>query len=116
MVTRDDSTALKSDKLVVPFLPKDHKMYIDQMTTIYGQSRSGKSFIIKEIIKILSPYIPNIFVFGSRNIADDYSLYVPENAICHDLTVEGFKAILARQEQVSLLYKEGRNIKKLTKN
>tara|TARA_R110002033_G_scaffold55527_3_gene104441 strand:+ start:351 stop:1406 length:1056 start_codon:yes stop_codon:yes gene_type:complete len=115
MVIRDESTSLKSDKLTIPFLPKDYSMYIDKMTTIYGKSNSGKSFLIKEIIKILSPYIPNILVFGSMNIADDYSLYVPENAIIHDLTVDGFKAILARQEQVALLYKEGRNVKKLLK-
>lgn len=115
MVTRDESTSLKSDKLTVPFLPKDHSIYIDKMTTIYGRSMSGKSFLIKEIIKILSPYIPNIFVFGDENIADSYSSFVPENAICHDLTVEGFKAILSRQEQVALLYKTGHNEKKLMK-
>ena len=115
MVTRDESTSLKSDKLTIPFLPKEHTRYIDKMTTIYGPSGTGKSFLITEIIKILSPYIPNIFVFGSPNIRDSYSMCVPENAIFHNLTVSGFKAVLTRQEQVSLLYKDGQNLKKLAK-
>jgi len=89
---------------------KDYIKYIDlksefflgRSTIIYGQSGTGKTRIIKQILKLLQNYVPICSIICPTNESNnDYTGIVPLGCIKKSITVEKLETIYKRQETIT---------------
>jgi hypothetical protein len=65
---------------------------MDKSTAIYGKSTTGKSTVIKHIMKLLNPHVPIVFVISPTEQSNqEYKGFVDTPFIHYDLTIEGSK-------------------------
>lgn len=96
----DDGTTLR-------YLKKDKKYFLNQSTLLYGQTNSGKSVLIDEIMYLCKDFIPNVFVICKTVVTTTSSPYyrkIPSNCIKSDVTVEWLTEFMETQKGRAALY------------
>jgi hypothetical protein len=97
----DDGTTLK-------FLKKDPKFFLNQTTLLFGQTASGKSCLIDEIMYLCKDYIPNIFVICLSVVTISSSAYynkIPTNCIKSTVNKEWLEDLMRIQKGRAAIYK-----------
>ncbi len=90
----------KSD--AVKYIELEYEFFLSRSTILYGTSGTGKTRIIKHILKLLQPYIPMCTVICPTNDSNrDYSGIIPEGCIKKDITIEKLEKIYKRQEGIT---------------
>ena len=91
----------------LPELEQNYKKYLDRMTVIYGESGTGKSFILTDVLKHLNSHVGQILIISptdrqnqtyEKNIA-------PKPMIHYTITSELLNDIWNRQEAFAAAYK-----------
>lgn len=101
----------------LPLYNFDYKHYIDQAVVAYGETGTGKSFIITDILKQLQPHVDQIFVVSPTDPTNGtYSEtgIVKKPYIHYTLTIEFLKNIWKRQEALAAIYKSVNKLEVLT--
>ena len=79
--------------------------FLNKLTLIYGQSFSGKSVLIKDILANLRGYIPIGICANPTNTQNgDYNGIFPEECIYDDVTKPLLQRIFQRQQNVIAMY------------
>lgn len=91
--------------LKIPYLEKDANNYFMKSTTIYGASKSGKSTIAIEILKLLQPLIPLITIFSPTEQENQtFKDIVPNEVIYATLEIPTLEKIYKRQRAATRIY------------
>ncbi len=96
------------DGYKLQFLDLSVKTFLQKIILLYGETGSGKSVIIRNLIRILSTnnVVPVIVVIAPTDESNGlYSGIVPDRLIFHKPTVQLIESIYERQEFVSAIYK-----------
>ncbi len=89
--------------------------FLNKTIMLYGDSSSGKSTIIKDILYHLKPHIPNILVICPTNdLNESYKGIVPNSLIHKEVSEKLIKSIFERQKKVVSLFNMCNNIDNLT--
>lgn len=89
----------------LPELEPNHKMFLDRTTVIYGETGTGKSFVVIDILYQLRNYVDQIIVFSPTNRQNrTYSGVVPQAMIHYTITKEILDSLWERQEGLSDVY------------
>ena len=99
---------LLSDGSFLRYLKKDYKFYLNQTTLLFGQTASGKSTIINDIMYMCKDYIPNIFVICLSVVtvsSSDYYNKIPTNCIKSTVTKEWLEDLMRIQKGRASIYK-----------
>lgn len=101
--------------MALPDLDFNYKQFMNKTTVIYGESGTGKSFIITDILKLLSDHIDQIIVFSPTDRQNNtYSRgLVPLPCIHYDITAELMCNIWERQEALTNVYSMASDIRVL---
>lgn len=96
----------------VPDLEITHEKFIDKSSVIYGESGTGKSYIIVDMLHALRPFVDQIVVFAPtdrQNHTYDKGI-VPLPCIHYTITPKLLIDIWNRQEALVAVYKQSNNI------
>lgn len=69
---------------VIPEFKWNTNYFLDCTTVLYGASRSGKSTIIKHIMKILQPYIDQVLVVSPSEVSNRAYEGLVDSTLIHD--------------------------------
>lgn len=95
----------------LPAVDANPKTFFRRSTIAYGPSDTGKSVILKWIMELLQPYIPNVIVICPTDGANDgYKGVVPERCIFTDIDVKTLQDIWARQDGAVATYNRANDI------
>jgi hypothetical protein len=98
----------------LPYIDKNPKNFFRRTTIAWGPSETGKSVVIRWIMEILQPYVPNVIVICPTDGANDgYRGIVPERCIYTRIDVKTLQDIWARQEEACATYNRANNLKVL---
>jgi len=88
-----------------------YQHFIDQLTILYGESKTGKSTVIIDILSHLNSYIDQIIVFAPTDRSNNtyQSGTVPLPCIHYEVSVKVLEDIYERQEALTLVYKRANN-------
>lgn len=97
------------------WLEKSYKIFLNKMTIIYGPSGSGKTTILNEIMYLLKPHIPHVWVISPTNFAN--KMFVGKVAP-HCIkpgtdvtkTIQFLEKLLSHQRNVKNLYEMSNDI------
>lgn len=95
----------------------EHSMFMNRMTNVYGGTNSGKSTIIRNIVKILRPYIQQCIVICPTDISNhEYTKHLLPSVFVHyALTKELLENIWARQTALCSVYQRVNDFNTLAK-
>jgi hypothetical protein len=96
----------------VPDLIITHEKIIDKSSIVYGESGTGKSWIIVDMLHALRPYIDQIIVFAPtdrQNHTYDKGI-VPLPCIHYTITPKLLTDIWSRQEALVAVYTQSNNL------
>jgi hypothetical protein len=96
----------------VPDLEITHEKIIDKSSIVYGESGTGKSWIIVDMLHALRPYIDQIIVFAPtdrQNHTYDKGI-VPLPCIHYTITPKLLTDIWSRQEALVAVYTQSNNM------
>lgn len=100
-----DKSLHLSDRTKLKYFEKSYKYFLGKTTIIYGRTNSGKTTIIDEIMFLLKPYIPLIFVIAPTNASNNaYTDKIPPQFIFKELNVDWLDKLLTRQKNSSGAY------------
>jgi len=88
-----------------------YKHFLDRSTLLFGESKTGKSFIMVDILYQLQPYVDQIIVFSPtdrQNNTYDNGM-VPLPCIHYTITPEILSDVWQRQEALANTYTEANN-------
>jgi len=89
----------------IPYLKKDIRYFYRKITLLYGETESGKSTIIQEILYLLKDRIPNVLVFAPTNDSNNlYTGKVRAPGIFRKLSIEILEEINERQKKCMRIY------------
>ena len=92
----------------------ENAYFLNKLTLIYGQSFSGKSVLIKDILANLKGHIPIGICANPTNTQNgDYNGIFPEECIYDDVTKPLLQRIFQRQQNVIAMYDLVRDPKQL---
>lgn len=93
----------------------NYKLFIDKTTILYGETKTGKSFIIVDILHYLKPHVEQIIVISPTDRQNNtYSKgIVPTPCIHYTMTGKLLDDIWERQNALSAVYKKASNPKVL---
>lgn len=101
----------------LPELEFNHKLFLDKVTILYGEQRTGKSTIIVDILYYLKPHIDQIIVISPTDRTnhtysghDPSQRVVPLPCIHYTITDKLLKDIWERQEALCAVYSKSNNI------
>jgi ABC-type dipeptide/oligopeptide/nickel transport system ATPase component len=84
--------------------------FLDQLTILYGESGTGKSFVVRDIMSILSTHIAQIMVISPTDRQNHtYEKIVPRCFIHYGVDTEILKKVWARQEVMRVTYDRANN-------
>jgi len=90
----------------LPELPFDYDRFLDRTTILYGESMTGKSTVIIDILKLLSPHVDQIIVISPtdrQNHTYDKGV-VPLPMIHYGITGQLLDKIWERQSALASVY------------
>jgi hypothetical protein len=100
-----DKTLQLSDRSKLKYFEKSAKYYLNKTTIIYGRTNSGKTTIIDEVMFLLKPHIPLIFVVAPTNASNNaYTDKIPPQCIFKELDVNWLEKLLTRQKNSAGAY------------
>lgn len=112
----DNRPLLLEDKSELPYFYLTKDEIINKSIIIYGQSKSGKTTTIKEILSILNEYIPTIWlVCPTEKMNEEYKNLIHKGAVIEHISKKFMDDIWERQVQVSQLYKKINNLENFEK-
>jgi hypothetical protein len=88
---------MSSEHKTAPYLLKTHETYLDKITLIQGGAYSGKTTIVKEILRLVSGFVPNYLIVTPGTSYNYYRERYPHALIKHNLTKDDFKQIWESQ-------------------
>lgn len=95
----------------LPYIDNNPRNFFRRTTIAYGPSETGKSVIVRYIMKILRPYIPAVIVICPTDGANEgYKGIVPERCIFTRIDTKLLEDTWARQEEASETYNKANNI------
>lgn len=95
----------------IPYLRKDLKYFRRKITLLYGETESGKSTIIREIMYLLRNSISNVIIFAPTNDSNNlYTDQVKAPAIFNKLSLEILVEINERQKEAMKVYAIANNM------
>jgi Cdc6-like AAA superfamily ATPase len=98
----------------LPFLEKNKSDYIEQNIILYGESGSGKTVQIREIMYIVRNDIPNIVIISpTEDSNQSYSGLVPKSCIKEEITVNELKRLYERQVEAKKIYLVANDLSRL---
>lgn len=108
------------DKSTIKHLDRDPNLFFNQMTIIYGPSKSGKSTLLFDIMHLLKDNIAHVFVIAPTNYANGaYNDYVAPQCIIsgNDVgeTVGFLNKFITRQIALTNIYNKVNDLKMLEK-
>ena len=87
------------------FIDKDYKLYMDKITLLYGDTGSGKSTILSEMLYLLKNKVSMAFVFSPTNFSNRaFDGIIPDEFIYDDVDIGQLRNIWERQEKRAKLY------------
>ena len=90
----------------IPYLKKDPRYFHRKIIALYGETESGKSTIIQEIMYLLKNSIPNVIIFAPTNDSNNlYTEKVNKPGIFTKLSMEILEEIYQRQKEAAKIYK-----------
>ncbi|MGL5934505.1 MAG: hypothetical protein ACRCZI_02660 [Cetobacterium sp.] len=107
----EDGTQLK-------WFNRSNECYLNKTTLIYGQTNSGKSTIIDEIMYLCKDYIVGIFVICQSTVIPTSSPYykkVPINCIKNSVTKEWLEKMMEIQKGRAAIYDTANDLGTLKK-
>ncbi len=96
------STANPNDKIVCDNFNRDPSTFINKNTIIYGRTGSGKTTIVRDIMKILQPHFFNVFVVCPT--MSSYDNYIPSNARLDTMDFKFLDETIQRQTKATAIY------------
>ena len=112
MIQNENEYLLCNDGNKIYFVDKDPEIYINKLTLLYGESGSGKSTILQDILYILKDKISIPIVFSSTNVVNEaFSNIVPQEFIHGDVNIEKLQEIWDKQIERVQLFRIANNIK-----
>lgn len=79
-------------------LKPDYTMFLDKTTVLYGESGTGKSTLMKDILYMLQPHVHQIIVISPADAQNSaYSDIVPKPCIHYDVSEQHLNDIFERQ-------------------
>ena len=98
----------------IPSLNIKASHFLRQSTVLYGDSNTGKSTIIYDIFSVIRKFIPIIVVISPTAASNgDYDDRVPDVLIFKEASKELLKAIYARQEAASAIFRQANDVEVL---
>ena len=96
---------VSDDGVNIPcFYPKAIDLICNNII-IYGQSKSGKSKVVRHILKIISEYVTHAILISTTEKSNrDFEGLIPKELIYNEVNLELLKTIWDRQEAVTELY------------
>lgn len=91
----------------------DARSLLNRLVMIIGESGTGKSYLIKHLMHVLAPHVPQIVVFSPTNPQNhtyDANGEVPELFIHTKVDMKALDDIWARQEVMRSVYERANNI------
>jgi len=111
-----NNTIFVKDYGKLPFLEKNKSDYIEQNIILYGESGSGKTVLIREIMYMVKDDIPNIIIISpTEDSNQSYAGLVPRSCIKEDITVNELKRLYDRQQEAKKIYLVANDLSKLGK-
>jgi len=93
------------DGTQIPYIRKDPKYYYRKIMALFGETETGKSVIMQEIMYLLRDVIPNVIVFAPTNDSNNlYSDRVAKPGIFKRVSMEILEEINARQQKCMKIY------------
>ena len=88
------------------FIEKNPEFYENKIILLYGETGSGKSTILMEILYLLKDRISIPIVFSPTNFADnEFDKMIPPECIYHDVDIKKLEDIWVIQEERTIKYK-----------
>ena len=88
----------------IKWCEKNPIAYVDQTTLLFGQTKTGKTTIVEEILYLVKDYIPNYIVIAPTTSQEVYAKKFPKKCIKEDLSKELLQKIWKRQEDITKVY------------
>lgn len=89
----------------IPKLEKNYNDYVEQCIIIYGESGTGKTVIIKEILHLTNGHIPNVIVVSpTEEQNQSYKGIIHPACILEDISVEKLSLLYDRQKEAKKIY------------
>lgn len=101
----------------LPEFDFDYKRFLDRSTILYGESGTGKSFVMVDILHLLKPYVDQIIVISPtdrQNHTYDKGI-VPLPCIHYNITPKLLDDIWERQNALAAVYTKANNADVLKK-
>ena len=93
------------------YINKTPEMYKDKIILLYGETGSGKSTILMEILHLLKDKVSMPFVFSPTNFANhDFDGIVPPDHIYNYVDVKKLEDIWDMQEDRSVKYRQAKDL------
>jgi hypothetical protein len=101
-----DKSLLLEDGSHINWFPKKTKYFVNKTIIIYGKRRSGKSFLVEDILYICRDVFSSIFVIALSIIANNpYQGKVPNICVKSDMSIEWGEKFMTTQKERARLYK-----------
>jgi hypothetical protein len=89
----------------IPYLKKDPKYFFRKIIALFGETETGKSVIMREILYLLKDKIPNVIVFAPTNDSNNlYTDQVAKPCIFKRVSMEILEEINLRQQKCMKIY------------
>jgi hypothetical protein len=97
--------------MTLPLFQLNYKPFLDRSTIIYGESGTGKSFVIKDILHQLHPYVGQALIIAPTDKQNNtYSGgLIPMPFIHYEITSELLDTMWERQNALAAVYKRANN-------
>jgi len=105
---------LLDDGSQVRWMDKSFKNFLNETIILYGERKSGKTVLIRDIMYILRHYISIPFLVSETEMINhDFAGTLPSACIKGEITLEWLERLLQFQKERSELYKVANNIEHL---
>jgi hypothetical protein len=75
--------------------------YLDKTTLIFGGTGSGKTYMIEELMELLSDHVSNYLVIAPQTSQLRYSMRLPKKCLKEDISKKKLQSIWIRQTQMT---------------
>lgn len=105
----------KSITYHIPTLDKTARTFLRRLTVLFGESHTGKTSVLLDILYILKEYIPCVIVFSANERENkDFKNKLPKALIYYTCNYEVLKKIYQRQSIAADIYSKANDINVLS--
>lgn len=111
MASLNDPYMNCSDGTRIYYVPRDHTIYMDKSSLLYGETGSGKSTILIDILYMLRGKISMVFAFCPTDYIDNsFKNIIPECMIFGEVDIDSLKSIWMAQRERAKIYETAKNL------